>query len=175
MISDFLSYKEQNKYLRTSFESVKKNYSSKRQSEESNFISRNTNFTSEINKLKNIKTQNINEKKYKFLLNAYNQIKVGKYDTVEDIMKKYLKDIKNFDEKEENKIMKYYDYKNLRNNLYELNLKISEEKTIRNSEKIYSNNHILKRINPILNTMREKEINIDRLEKIYTNGINKYT
>ena len=49
-------------------------------------------------------------------------------------------------------------------------MKIAQEKKI---EKIYSNIHKLKRVAPSLTLMKEKEYNIDRLEKIYTSGINK--
>ena len=88
-------------------------------------------------------------------------------------MNKYLKDIKEFDINDQNILMKHYNYKNLRNNLFELNMKVSDDSTRKKIEKIYSNIHILKRIKPVLNNMEEKEINIDRLEKIYTSGVNK--
>ena len=89
-------------------------------------------------------------------------------------MKKYLKEIKEVDSTEGEKIMKYYNYKNLKNNLLELNVKVNDDKTRKKIEKIYSNIHILKRILPTLKSMKDKENNIDRLEKIFTSGVNKY-
>ena len=75
-------------------------------------------------------------------------------------MNKYLKDIKEFDINDQNILMKHYNYKNLRNNLFELNMKVSDVSTRKKIEKIYSNIHILKRIKPVLNNMEEKEMNI---------------
>ena len=75
--------------------------------------------------------------------------------------------------KDEEIMMQNYDYKNLRNNLFELNSKVNEDSTRKKIEKIYSNIHKLKRVAPSLALMKEKEYNIDRLEKIYTSGINK--
>jgi hypothetical protein len=53
-------------------------------------------------------------------------------------------------------------------------MKVSEDKTRKKVEKIYSNIHILKRITPTLINMKEKENNLDRLEKIFSSGANKY-
>ena len=54
------------------------------------------------------------------------------------------------------------------------NVKVNDDKTRKKIEKIYSNIHILKRILPTLKSMKDKENNIDRLEKIFTSGVNKY-
>ena len=70
--------------------------------------------------------------------------------------------------------MEHYNYKNLRNNLFELNLRVNEDTTRKKIERIYSNIHILKRVTPALISMKDKENNIDRLEKLYTSGVNKY-
>ena len=139
-----------------------------------NNISKNYNINiSSSDTIKKVKTIEKEEEKTQFLWNAYKKIKKGKYEIVEDIMNKYLKDIKEFDINDQNILMKHYNYKNLRNNLFELNMKVSDDSTRKKIEKIYSNIHILKRIKPVLNNMEEKEINIDRLEKIYTSGVNK--
>ena len=139
-----------------------------------NNISKNYNINiSSSDTIKKVKTIEKEEEKTQFLWNAYKKIKKGKYEIVEDIMNKYLKDIKEFDINDKNILMKHYNYKNLRNNLFELNMKVSDDSTRKKIEKIYSNIHILKRIKPVLNNMEEKEINIDRLEKIYTSGVNK--
>ena len=156
---DFPLSKKPSKYIEYSYDNnISKNY--------------NINISSS-DTIKKVKTIEKEEEKTQFLWNAYKKIKKGKYEIVEDIMNKYLKDIKEFDINDQNILMKHYNYKNLRNNLFELNMKVSDDSTRKKIEKIYSNIHILKRIKPVLNNMEEKEINIDRLEKIYTSGVNK--
>ena len=127
-----------------------------------------------MNEIKEGGTEKLKEYRSKFLWNAYRNIRKGKYEKVENFMRKYLNDIKDINSKEQEKIMNYYSYKNLKNNLLELNLKVNQDKTRRKVEKIYSNIHILKRITPALISLKEKENNIDRLEKLYTSGMNKY-
>ena len=157
--NDFPLSKKSSKYIEYSYDNnISKNY--------------NINISSS-DTIKKVKTIEKEEEKTQFLWNAYKKIKKGKYESVEDIMNKYLKDIKEFDINDQNILMKHYNYKNLRNNLFELNMKVSDDSTRKKIEKIYSNIHILKRIKPVLNNMEEKEINIDRLEKIYTSGVNK--
>ena len=168
-----LSNKDESQHLGYSYDTIQRAYS-KKQSEEKWDISRNQNFQNEFKKLKTGRTDILEEKKSLFLLNAYTKIKRGKYESVEDYMKKYLKEIKEVDSTEGEKIMKYYNYKNLKNNLLELNVKVNDDKTRKKIEKIYSNIHILKRILPTLKSMKDKENNIDRLEKIFTIGVNKY-
>ena len=168
-----LSNKDESQHLGYSYDTIQRAYS-KKQSEEKWDISRNQNFQNEFKKLKTGRTDILEEKKSLFLLNAYTKIKRGKYESVEDYMKKYLKEIKEVDSTEGEKIMKYYNYKNLKNNLLELNVKVNDDKTRKKIEKIYSNIHILKRILPTLKSMKDKENNIDRLEKIFTSGVNKY-
>jgi hypothetical protein len=157
--NDFPLSKKSSKYIEYSYDNnISKNY--------------NINISSS-DTIKKVKTIEKVEEKPQFLWNAYKKIKKGKYESVEDIMNKYLKDIKEFDINDQNILMKHYNYKNLRNNLFELNMKVSDDSTRKKIEKIYSNIHILKRIKPVLNNMEEKEINIDRFEKIYTSGVNK--
>ena len=157
--NDFPLSKKSSKYIEYSYDNnISKNY--------------NINISSS-DTIKKVKTIEKEEEKTQFLWNAYKKIKKGKYEIVEDIMNKYLKDIKEFDINDQNILMKHYNYKNLRNNLFELNMKVSDDSTRKKIEKIYSNIYILKRIKPVLNNMEEKEINIDRLEKIYTSGVNK--
>ena len=133
--------------------------------------SRNTNFSSEITKIG--KTEESERKKSKFLNKTYMKLKKGNYDSVEDLMHKYLKDIKKLDKNEYDDLMNKYNYKNFRNNIIELNMKVGNNKIRNKIEKIYSNNHIFKRISTSLNNMKEEEINIDRLEKMYTSGVNR--
>ena len=170
-----IKQKLSNKSLGYSFDSSKnKGYFSKKQSKEIKNISRNIEFQSELKKIRNELSEKLEERKSKFLWNAYKKIRKGKYESVENIMHQYLKEIKELNSKDENMIMDYYNYKNLKNNLLELNMKVNEDNTRKKVEKIYSNIHILKRITPTLNNMKEKENNLDRLEKIFSSGVNKY-
>ena len=170
-----IKQKLSNKSLGYSFDSSKyKGYFSKKQSKEIKNISRNIEFQSELKKIRNELSEKIEERKSNFLWNAYRKIRKGKYESVENIMHQYLKEIKELNSKDENTIMDYYNYKNLKNNLLELNMKVNEDGTRKKVEKIYSNIHILKRITPTLNNMKEKENNLDRLEKIFSSGVNKY-
>ena len=171
--NDILSQKENSKVSGNSFDNVKINYKLKRKSVKRNTLSRNANYQSELKQIKKVHTEKSGEKKSNFLWKAYRKIRKGNYADVEDYMRKYLKEIKEVNSKEENKIMEYYNYKNLRNNLFELNLKVNEESTRKKIEKMYSNIHILRRVAPSLAIMKEKENNIDRLEKIFTSEANK--
>ena len=163
-----------NKNIGYSFDTSFKKTFSKKLSEEKVNLSRNYNYKKDLKKINTGQTEILEERRSKFLNNAYNKIRGGKYEYVEEYMKKYLKEIKDLDKKEKEKIMKYYNYKNLKNNLLELNMKVNDEKTRKKIEKIYSGIHILKRIKPILNNMKDKENNIDRLEKIFSSGVHKY-
>ena len=170
----FLSQKENNNYFGHSFDFTKNNnYKIKRKTLRKQIISRNDNISSELKEPKKVSTENLEEKKSIFLWNAYKKIRRGKYENVEEYMRKYLKEIIEVNSKEEDKIMTHYNYKNLRNNLFELNIKVNKDTTRKKIEKIYSNIHILKRATPALIKMEEKENNIDRLEKLYTRGVNK--
>ena len=167
------SQKENHQVSGYSFDTVNINYKLKRNSIKKDTLSRNENFQSELKEMKKGLTEKSEEKKSNFLWNAYRKIRRGKYEDVEEYMRKYLREIKEMNSKDEEIMMQNYDYKNLRNNLFELNSKVNEDSTRKKIEKIYSNIHKLKRVAPSLALMKEKEYNIDRLEKIYTSGINK--
>jgi predicted transcriptional regulator len=143
---------------------------SKNQIDTKKDTSRNINLSSDI--IKKGKTLKVEEKKSQFLQNAYTKIKNGNFDSIEDIIHKYLKEVKKVNSNEEKDLMDYYNHKNFRNNLIELNMKVGDDSIRKKIEKIYYNTYILKRITNTLNIMKEKENNIDRLEKIYTSGAN---
>ena len=119
--NDFPLSKKPSKYIEYSYDNnISKNY--------------NINISSS-DTIKKVKTIEKEEEKTQFLWNAYKKIKKGKYEIVEDIMNKYLKDIKEFDINDQNILMKHYNYKNLRNNLFELNMKVSDDSTRKKIEK----------------------------------------
>ena len=155
---------------------VKTAFFLKTQSLEKKNLSRNRNFYLSQNKTSTTdKNQNIIlTKRFKtqedYLESAYKRLKKGNYDNLEQLIRKYLKDIKQLDIDEQNFILSHYNYKNMRINLAEINAKINEDDIERKTEKIYCNNHAIKRILPLLKAMKEKEINIDRFEKIISSG-----
>ena len=85
-----------------------------------------------------------------------------------------MENIKNIDKNEQDLILSSYNYQNLITNLKELNRKIKCDKIGKKIEKIYVNNRLIKRVFPLLQSMKEKEINIDRLEKIISSGVTNY-
>ena len=109
-----------------------------------------------------------------YLQSTYKRLKKGNYNNLEEFIRKYLKEYKHYEEKEEDLIISHYDYKNLKRNLYELNSKIDHYDIGKKTERLYFNNHLSKRIIPLLTSMKEKEININRLEKFISSGVNKY-
>jgi hypothetical protein len=105
-----------------------------------------------------------------YLQKMYKRLQKGNYSNIEGLIRKYLKDIKHMEQEKEEMIISHYNYKNLKANLNELNRKIILDDLGRKTERIYLNNQIIKRVLPLLKTMKDKEINIDRFEKIVSSG-----
>lgn len=105
-----------------------------------------------------------------YLQKMYKRLKWGNYSNIEGLIRKYLKDIKHMGQEKEEMLISHYNYQNLKTNLTELNRKISLDDLGRKTERIYLNNQIIKRVLPLLRTMKDKEINIDRFEKIVSSG-----
>ena len=143
-------------------------------------ISRNNNLFLNNNKYDiNSKIQkNLFNTQYKtqdeYLQTAYKRLKRGNYNNLEEFVRKYLREYKHYEEKEEDLVVSHYNYKNLKRNLYELNSKIEQNDIGKKTERLYFNNHLSKRIFPLLTSMKEKEMNINRLEKFISSGVNKY-
>jgi RecG-like helicase len=143
-------------------------------------ISRNNNLFLNNNKYDiNSKIQkNLFNTQYKtqdeYLQSAYKRLKRGNYNNLEEFVRKYLREYKHYEEKEEDLVVSHYNYKNLKRNLYELNSKIEQNDIGKKTERLYFNNHLSKRIFPLLTSMKEKEMNINRLEKFISSGVNKY-
>ena len=109
-----------------------------------------------------------------YLNNAYKRLKKGNYDNLEKLIRKYLKDIKHLEQDEEDFMISHYNYKNLKSNLVELSTQIEKKDTGKKTERIYFSNHLAKRVIPLLKSMKEKENNINRFEKVISSGVNKY-
>ena len=84
-----------------------------------------------------------------------------------------MKEIKHMNKKEEDLLITNYNYKNIKDNLKELKLKIIKNDLISKTERIYLNNNLY-RITPLLKSMREKEVNINRIEKFVSSGVSNY-
>lgn len=126
-----------------------------------------------INKLESRnKTNNINinpfTNKTEFFDYTYRRLKRGDFEDIETLVKKYLSEIEGRTEGEIEKILLKYDYKNFKVNLKELEININKKEIDRKTEKIYLNNFISKRISRPLESMRKKEEQISRLNKIIT-------
>ena len=177
------TYKNINKFFHKSFApkmaKLKNNFFVKTQTLEKKSKSRNNNiFLS--NKKSDIKSKtqtNFFNVHYKtqdeYLQSAYKRLKKGNYNNLEELIRKYLKEIKNLSNRDEDFLVSHYNYKNIRSNLEELKGKIEKNDISKKTERIYLKNHLAKRILPTLKSMKEKENNIYRLEKIISSGVNK--
>ena len=118
------------------------------------------------------KTNNINinpfSNKTEFFDYTYRRLKRGDFEDIKSLVKKYLSEIEGRTEEEIEKILLKYDYKNFKVNLKELEIYINKKEIDRKTEKIYLNNFISKRISRPLESMRKKEEQISRLNKIIT-------
>ena len=155
---------------------LKTSFFLKTQSLEKKNLSRNRNYYLSQNKTNTIdKSQKIIlNRRFKtqeeYLETTYKRLKKGNYENLEELIRKYLREIKQLDTDDINFLISHYNYKNMKINLAELNSKINEDDIEKKTEKIYFNNHSIKRILPLLNAMKEKEISIDRFEKIIYSG-----
>ena len=70
----------------------------------------------------------------------------------------------------ENFIKNIYD-KNIKNNLKELESQITENDIYCKTERLYLNNHFIKRIKSTLKNMNEKDKLILKLEKIFAQSV----
>ena len=158
---------------------IKTDFFLKTQSLEKKHLSRNKNYFLSQNKSNTIgKTQKtFFNKRFKtqeeYLESAYKRLKTGNFENLEELIRKYLKEIKQLEPDEEDFVISHYNYKNIKSNLAELNEKIYGNDLERKTERIYFNNHVIKRILPLLKSMKEKESNIDRFEKIVKTGAKK--
>ena len=125
------------------------------------------------NKCYNIEPRNRNylyspsfTNKTEFFNFANNRLKKGKFDDIDVYVKKYLNEIESRTNDETNYIISKYNYKNLKNNLDEIEKYIQKSELDRKTERIYLNNFISRRIGNSLKSMKEKENQISRLNKI---------
>ena len=125
------------------------------------------------NKCYNIEPRNRNylyspsfTNKTEFFNFANNRLKKGKFDDIDVYVKKYLNEIESRTNDETNYIISKYNYKNFKNNLDEIEKYIQKSELDRKTERIYLNNFISRRIGNSLKSMKEKENQISRLNKI---------
>ena len=140
----------------------------KTQSLEKKYISRNSKLCFNNKKKDNYyKTQdNFFKTTFKtqdeYLEHTYKRLKKGNYNNMEELIRKYLREIKKFDQSQEDLIISHYNYKNIKTNLSELKDKIKRNNIGKKTERIYFNNHISKRILPLISSMKEKEIKMHK-------------
>ena len=119
------------------------------------------------NKSGNIYTHNF-ANKTEFFDYTYQRLKRGNFEDINKLVKKYLNEVEKKSNEEADMILNKYDYKNFKVNLKELEIDIQKKEIDRKTEKIYLNNFISKRVAKKLESMRKKEEQISRLNKIIT-------
>jgi len=169
-----LKYNGQN--FKNSF--LKSSLLAKTQSKNKKINSRNSNVCLNLKNFDSLKTQNtFYTTQYKlqddYLQKLYKMIKRGNLKKNEELIRKYLNDIKHLKKDESDMLISHYSYKNMKNNITELKEKIGLDNLGKKTERLYLNNHSIKRVLPLLKSMKEQQINITRFEKIISNGHNK--
>ena len=100
-----------------------------------------------------------------FVNYAYYKFSKRGIENCENYVKNYLNKVKGFnDDKVQNFFQNIYD-KNIKNNLEELENQIAENDIYDKTERLYLNNHLIKRILPTLKNLNEKDKAILKLEK----------
>ena len=169
-----LKYRGQN--LKTSF--LKSSFLAKTQLKNKKNNSRNSNVCLNLKNYESLKTQNtFYTTQYKsqndYLQKLYKTIKKGNLKKNEDLIRKYLNDVKHLKKDESDMIISHYSYKNIKNNISELKEKIGLDNLEKKAERLYLNNHSIKRVLPLLKSMKEQQIKIIRFDKIISTGHNK--
>jgi hypothetical protein len=164
------------KNSKTSF--LKSSFLAKTQSKNKKNNSRNSNVCLNLKNFDSLKTQNtFYTTQYKsqndYLQKLYKTIKKGNIKKNEDLIRKYLNDVKHLKKDESDMIISNYSYKNIKNNISELKEKIGLDNLGKKTERLYLNNHSIKRVLPLLKSMKEQQTNIFRFEKIISTGHNK--
>ena len=106
--------------------------------------------------------------KNEFFNFIYKRLKKGNFNDVDKYVKKYLNEIECKNNEETNTIISKYDYKNIKNNLKELEKNIKKSEVDKKTEKIYLNNFISRRVVDSLENMRKKDFQIFKFNKIIT-------
>ena len=169
-----LKYNGQN--FKNSF--LKSSLLAKTQSKNKKINSRNSKVCLNLKNFDSLKTQNtFYTTQYKsqddYLQKLYKMIKRGNLKKNEELIRKYLNDIKHLKKDESDMLISHYSYKNMKNNITELKEKIGLDNLGKKTERLYLNNHSIKRVLPLLKSMKEQQINITRFEKIISTGHNK--
>lgn len=106
-----------------------------------------------------------------FINFAFNRFSRRNVEDAEKYIKNYLNKIKGYDNEQiEIFVNDIYD-KNVKNNIKELEKQITDKDLYSKTERLYLNNHLIKRIKPLLNTMGERDKIIQRLEKNLTDAV----
>ena len=106
-----------------------------------------------------------------FVNYAFNKFSKKGINNCENYVKTYLNRVKGFnDDKVQNFFTHIYD-RNIKYNLKELEIKITENNIHDKTERLYLSNHLIKRILPTLKNMNEKDKLILKLEKNFANTV----
>ena len=106
-----------------------------------------------------------------FIDYAYNKLTKKGFDNCENYVKTYLNKVKGFNDEKINNFFKSIYERNIKNNLDDLENKITENDIYYKTERLYLSNHLIKRIFPTLKSMNEKDKLILKLEKNLAHSI----
>ena len=109
--------------------------------------------------------------KNEFINFAYSKFSKKGFNNCEDYIKKYLNKVKKYDDDNVNNFFKNIYDKNIKNNFKELENQITENDIYCKTERLYLNNHLIKRIKSTLKHMNEKDKIILKLEKLFTRAV----
>ena len=106
-----------------------------------------------------------------FIDYTYNKLTKKGFDNCENYVKTYLNKVKGFNDEKINNFFKSIYERNIKNNLDDLENKITENDIYYKTERLYLSNHLIKRIFPTLKSMNEKDKLILKLEKNLAHSI----
>ena len=106
-----------------------------------------------------------------FIDYTYNKLTKKGFDNCENYVKTYLNKVKGFNDEKINNFLKSIYERNIKNNLDDLENKITENDIYYKTERLYLSNHLIKRIFPTLKSMNEKDKLILKLEKNLAHSI----
>lgn len=147
--------------------STVKNYSNNESSLSEEYNTPNNQTTVKKNSINHFPYTNRKE----FINFAYSKFSKDGFNNSENYIKKYLNKVEGYDDENIEQFFKNIYEQNLKNNFKELQNQITENDICYKTERLYLNNHLIKRIKQTLKNMNDKDKIILKLEKIFTRAI----
>ena len=147
--------------------STVKNYSNNESSLSEEYNTPNNQTTVKKNSINNFPYTNRKE----FINFAYSKFSKDGFNNSENYIKKFLNKVEGYDDENIEQFFKNIYEQNLKNNFKELQNQITDNDICYKTERLYLNNHLIKRIKQTLKNMNDKDKIILKLEKIFTRAI----